>query len=63
MPDGTSAVCVGLNNKKDIRYNYEYSVRNIILGIIFFELVIPPVIIVFEKLQCPTSYKNTERTK
>jgi hypothetical protein len=56
LPDGRNAACVGINGVKDPQYVYNYSVRNIVLGIIFIELIIPPVIILFDELQCPVGY-------
>lgn len=60
LPDGKKAACVGINDDKNPQYVYKFSVRNIIVGIIFVELVAPPVIVLFEELQCPVAYKNME---
>jgi len=50
--------CVGLNGKKVPGVEYEYSAQNIIAGIIFIELIIPPVIVVLEGLECPVEAKK-----
>lgn len=49
--------CVGINDTKDSKLNYEYSVRNIAVGIIFLEMIVPPLVVVFNKLECPVSKK------
>jgi len=50
--------CVGINQTEDPKLEYEYSARNIILGIIFVELIAPPVIVVLNKLKCPVGEKK-----
>jgi hypothetical protein len=49
--------CVGLNGVERPELRYEYSAKNIILGIVFFEVVAPPVIVVLNELKCPVSTK------
>jgi hypothetical protein len=45
--------CIGLNGKKQAGVEYQYSTLNIVLGIIFVETIIVPVIVVLEGLECP----------
>lgn len=45
--------CVGLNQKEDPKLRYEYSARNIALGVIFFQLIAPPIVVVLNKYKCP----------
>lgn len=45
--------CVGLNDAKDPTLVYKYSTRNIILGVVFFQLVAPPIIVGLNELECP----------
>lgn len=47
--------CIGLNDDPGKGVRYEYSVRNIILGIGFVEMIAPPVIVVLKELKCPIS--------
>ena len=49
--------CVGLNGKKDPSLLYEYSARNIAVGVFFFSLIAPPVIVGLNELECPVSRK------
>lgn len=52
---GEEVECVGLNEDKDPRYEYEYSLINIVGGLVFFQLFfVPPVYVALECLECPT---------
>ena len=53
--NGTTVSCIGLNSDPLPGVTYKYSTRNIVVGIIFSEMVIPPVIVAFNELQCPVS--------
>jgi predicted Na+-dependent transporter len=53
--------CIGLNQKESAALEYEYSAKNIILGVVFAELIIPPVIVVLDELKCPTGPKVTSQ--
>lgn len=58
LSDGvTRAQCVGINQPKDTLFNYEYSTRNIVLGVLFVEIIVPPVMVVLNDLECPVSRK------
>jgi hypothetical protein len=46
--------CIGLNGKEDPKLTYEYSARNIAVGIIFFGLIAPPIFVALDELKCPT---------
>lgn len=45
--------CIGIADHRDPRLLYKMSIRNVSLGIIFFELVIPPVDVLANKTFCP----------
>lgn len=47
--------CIGVNGKKDPTLQYEFSTKNIIIGLIFSETIIVPVIVVMDQLECPIS--------
>lgn len=49
--------CVGLNGDKNPQKVYHYSGWNIAMGIIFAELIVPPIVVVLDGLQCPVSDK------
>ena len=51
--------CIGVSRMhEDKRLDYDLSKRNIILGIIFFELVIPPVYVIVDQTYCPIGRKE-----
>lgn len=49
--------CIGLNGKEKPTLEYEYSTWNVVWGIIGFELLIPPVIVLMNELKCPVGPK------
>lgn len=49
--------CVGAFDEKDPKLTYHLSAWNLFLGILFFELIVPPVIIVADETSCPTGSK------
>jgi len=49
--------CVGIAEDKDPSLIYKLSIWNMVLGLVFAELIVPPVIVVAEKLYCPTGKK------
>ncbi len=49
--------CVGLGEVQDPKLNYKVSGLNVFMGIIFWELIIPPVIVVADDLYCPVGAK------
>lgn len=51
-------LCVGLNGKEDPSLEYRYSAWNIAMGIIFVELIVPPIIVALDELKCPVSKKD-----
>lgn len=49
--------CIGLTEDKDPRFVYKISVWNLTIAVIFVELVVPPVVVLANALQCPTAAK------
>jgi hypothetical protein len=45
--------CTGLNGHEDPKLTYEYSAWNIAVGIFFFGLIVPPVMVALDGLKCP----------
>lgn len=45
--------CVGFTEKEKPGVEYEISTRNAILGVVFFETVWVPVVVVFKEAKCP----------
>jgi hypothetical protein len=52
--------CVGLDEHQNPKLHYKVSARNLVLGIIFFELIAPPVIVVVNETYCPVGPAETE---
>lgn len=50
--------CVGLGEEQDPDLNYRMSVKNLVLGIVFFELIAPPIYVLSEQIYCPTGLKK-----
>lgn len=49
--------CVGVGDDKDPTKIYKISTWNMVLGIIFFELIVPPVVIAIDETFCPVGKK------
>lgn len=49
--------CVGLNGFEEPGLRYEWSARNIVLGIFFFEIIAPPIFVVLDQAKCPVGFK------
>lgn len=60
--DNRHGECVGLMQEdlkvQDMSYNY--SVRNIVLAVVFSQTIFVPIIVALTALQCPTGPKQTE---
>lgn len=53
-PDGEEIACVGISQKgKQPGIDYDLSVRNTIVGVIFFEMVAPPIMVLHHETFCP----------
>ena len=55
--------CVGLPDieeakKQNPNIIYKISTKNVILGVIFVEMIIPPIIVVLDETYCPVGVKN-----
>jgi len=53
--DGKNISCAGLGRERVAGYKYEPSARNIIVGIVFVEVVAPPVLVVLHEYECPVA--------
>lgn len=50
--------CVGIDEDKNPNLTYKISTRNVILGVLFFEILIPPIVVLASETYCPTGYKQ-----
>ncbi len=55
--------CVGLNDDEDPSLNYRYSAWNIAMGVIFVEMIFPPIVVALNELRCPVGPKAEEAGK
>jgi hypothetical protein len=49
--------CIGIGEDKDPKLTYKVSTTNVVIGIIFIELIFPPVLVVTDSFYCPTGVK------
>jgi hypothetical protein len=45
--------CIGLNGVPNPKLRYEYSVQNVVIGLVFSETIVVPVVVAMTELQCP----------
>lgn len=45
--------CVGISDKQNPKLEYKVSARNLIVGILFAEVIVPPIIVVTNETYCP----------
>jgi hypothetical protein len=57
LPNGERKDCIGIADEKDPTLNYKLSTRNAVIGILFLEMIFPPVIVAANELLCPVSVK------
>lgn len=46
--------CVGMGEAQDPRLHYKLSARNVVVGVVFFELIVPPIVVASDETFCPT---------
>lgn len=61
IPGHGEVPCVGLGDEQDPRYHYDLSGWNIAMGILFFGLVIPPVLVITDEFYCPKGVRRSAR--
>ncbi len=49
--------CVGVFDEKDNLKIYKLSAMNLVIAIVFFELIVPPVIVAADETFCPVGLK------
>ena len=57
LSDNKVYPCIGLGDTPNPKLVYKASVRNIVVGVIFFELVVPPVTVVVNEFYCPVGIR------
>lgn len=46
--------CIGLDDQEQPHLKYEISTWNIVMGVLFVEMLVPPVVVALEATKCPT---------
>jgi hypothetical protein len=49
--------CVGIADEKNPNLVYKVSAWNLIVGVFFFQLVAPPIVVVVDEFYCPVGIK------
>jgi hypothetical protein len=49
--------CVGIADDKDPSLVYKTNAWNIFMGVVFFEAIIPPIIVLADETSCPVAKK------
>ena len=49
--------CVGISDEKNPNLVYKIDVTNAVLGIVFIETIIVPIVILADETFCPIAYK------
>jgi len=49
--------CVGIADEKNPNFVYKVSAWNLVLGLVFFSLIAPPVFVVVDEFYCPVGVK------
>lgn len=60
--DGKYVECIGAFDDPDPEYVYSTDGWNIAMAIIFFEIIVPPIVVIANKTKCPTRKKKAEET-
>lgn len=50
--------CVGINGVEEKKLRYEWSARNIVLAIVFSEMIAPPIYVFLDETKCPVGKTN-----
>ena len=50
--------CIGAFDDKRPELVYKLSVRNLVMGVLFFQLVVPPVVVLASETLCPVGTKE-----
>ena len=49
--------CIGIGEEKNPNLVYKVSAQNLVVGIVFFQLIAPPVIVAIDEFYCPVGVK------
>jgi len=52
--------CVGLGEKQNPKLHYKVSTGNLLIGVLFFEIIVPPIIVITDEIYCPVGVEENE---
>lgn len=50
--------CVGLADDKDPKLTYKVSTGNLVVAVVFSEMIVPPIVVALNELYCPVEIKK-----
>ena len=50
--------CVGVNDDRNPDLVYQVSARNVVIGVIFAEMIFPPILVILNQTFCPVGTKE-----
>jgi predicted small secreted protein len=50
--------CVGIGETQNPKLTYKISALNLVMSVLFFELIAPPVIVATDEFYCPNGIKQ-----
>lgn len=55
--------CVGIGAKQNPQFEYRASTRNVVLGIVFVETIVVPIVIAADEFYCPVEIADGMRVR
>ena len=57
--NGKYVPCIGVSrDDENPNYTYQVSTQNAVLGVVFFEMLFPPIIVLVAETYCPVTQKE-----
>lgn len=50
--------CIGALDEPDPRFKYRVSTWNVVIAVVFFEILVPPIIVILNEARCPYALKS-----
>ena len=53
--------CIGAFDEEDPALRYKMETSNFVIGIVFFELIAPPIVVLLDEAKCPIGKRGTPK--
>ena len=53
--------CIGIGEDKEPNLIYKVNTKNIVIGVVFFEMILPPIFVLADETLCPIGYKGDKK--